>query len=234
MTRTTLLVLSLVGVVLLVPLVGPVPAQSPDPDSPSRANPTAVDNCRVIGEPGLYVLTQNITQGGDGDGFTFASQTCLLIESDDVVFEGRGHRVDGTGVTDTTGITVGGENASVENVTVSDVTVTDWNRGIYVRNGDGVTIRGATAAGNAYGASVEHSSGTSIVQSRFADNLIGVYEGVGVSGTSFSAVTYGGNYAGDAVSDTGAADPEGPSGDRTTSTTTRTVTNTTTSANESG
>lgn len=216
MTRTTFpvfLTLALAGLILLVPLVASVPAEGP-----SRAAPTEISDCQIIGDPGLYVLTEDITQGGNGN-FTFASQTCLVIESDDVVLEGGGHEVDGTGVSDTTGITVGGENASVENVTVSNVTVTDWNRGVYVRNSEGGTVRNATVEGSAYGTMIEHASGTSLVRSHYEDNLVGVYEGAGVDGTSLSEMSYEGNYAGDVVSDADASGTERSSDGRATSTT---------------
>ena len=210
-----------------------------DAEGRIQANPTPIDNCGTIDEPGVYVLTDDITQGGDGGGFTFASQTCLLVESDDVVLDGQGHTVDALGNSDTTGITVGGANASVEDVTVTNVTVTDWNRGVYFRNSDGGTLRDATVADNAFGVMIERSSGTSLVRSRVEDNLLGVYEGADAGDTSFSSMSYEGNYAGDVVSDTaaenGTADARAPSDGRPTNTTTTTTTAAaTTSTDESG
>ena len=216
MIRATLLVLSLAGLVLLAPLVASVPAESPN-----RAAPTEIRDCQVIDEPGRYVLAEDITGGGNGN-FTFASQTCLTIESDDIVLEGRGHKVDGIGVTDTTGITVGGQNASVENVTVSNVVVTDWNRGIYVRNSKGGVVRNATVENNAYGMMIEHASGTNVVRSHYGNDLIGVYEGAGVADTSLSETSYEGNYAGNVVSDTDASGMVRSSDDRATTTATNT------------
>ena len=104
--------------------------------------------------------------------------------------------------------------------------MTDWNRGIYFRNSDSGTVRNATVADNAYGTMIEHSSGTNLVRSHYEDNLIGVYEGADASDTSFSGMSYEGNYAGDVVSDTGASNAEDPSDSRATSTATTTTTST--------
>lgn len=204
MIRTPLVLLVVAGLVLLAPVSPAVPADGRQP-----GDATEVSNCRVIDEPGRYVLTKDIRGGGSGDQFTYASQTCLVIESDDVVFEGRGHLVDGLGVTDTTGFAVtGGEDGTVSNVTVRNVTVTDWNRGVYVRNGDGAELAGSTLRHNAYGVMIEGASETTLSDSAARDNLIGVYEGAGANETTLSGMTYESNEAGDVVREDPAPDAE--------------------------
>lgn len=196
MIRTLFVLLLAAALVLPASAALPIDAQIH-----GQAGPTPIDDCQVITEPGTYVLTDDITGGGNGN-FTFISQTCLVVESDDVVIDGQGHQVDGTGVSDTTGIAVvGGSNDTVDNVTVSDVTVTDWNRGIYFGHTENGTIREVTAVSNAYGMSVEGSNGTDLTRSTANDNLIGVYEGPNSSDTALSEMSFDGNYAGDSVSD---------------------------------
>lgn len=197
MIRTPFVLLAVAGLVVLAPVS---PTASADGRQPGDA--TEVTNCRVIDDPGRYVLTEDITGGGSGDQFTFASQTCLVVRSDDVVFEGRGHRVDGLGVTDTTGIAVVGDaDDPVSNVTVRNVVVTDWNRGVYFRHSDGGALRDSTLRHNAYGAMIEHATGTELSGSTARDDLIGVYEGQDANETAFSGMSYGGNEAGDVVSE---------------------------------
>lgn len=195
LTRTSLTVL--VSVALLASAVATVIT----PVAGLQEDVTQVDDCTTITEPGRYVLGSDILGGGK-DNFTFISQSCLVVESDDVVLEGRGHQVDGTGVTDTTGIAVvGTSNDTVENVTIKNVTLTDWNQGIVAQRADGVSVRNVTLADNAYGMAAEQSTGVSVTRSTVRDNLIGVYEDGGSNVTQLTGTSFDGNYAGDAVSD---------------------------------
>ena len=134
---------------------------------------TQIEGCYTITQPGTYVLTANVTNGG-GDNFTFISETCIRIAASNVVLDGQGHTVDGYGISDTTGIGVE-EGASVSDVTVKNVHVTDWNRGVYFGNVDGATARNVNASGNSYGFFVENATGTTIRGSTANGNFIGIY-----------------------------------------------------------
>ena len=177
----------------------------------SQAQPVQeIDNCGVIDEPGRYVLSSDIANGGQGDGFTFASQSCVVVRSDDVVIDGRGHRIDALGNSDTTGVAVAGsEGDPVENVTIRNVALTDWNRGIYFRHVENGTVRKVDLRTNAYGMSVEHSDGVRVTDADVEDNLIGVYVAGGSSGTEFSNMSFTGNYAGDVVDETASNESTG-------------------------
>lgn len=162
-----------------------------------------IDNCGVISEPGRYVLTTDITNGGGGDHFTYASQSCIVVRSDDVHIEGNDHRVDALGNSDTTGVAVlGTETDPVEDVSVSNVTFTDWNRAVYFRHVENGTVRGSALRASAYGMSIEHSEGTRVVDTMVINNLLGIYENDN-TGTELTDLRYASNYAGDHVTENG-------------------------------
>ncbi len=135
-----------------------------DDASADRAvTPTRIDSCTTIGEPGRYVLA------GDVNGNPPLSSACIEVAASDVTLDGRGHAVDGNGVSDTTGVLV----ANVSNVTVRNLRVTDWNRGVYVRDASDVTVRGVTAVENAIGVDVRNADAR-VVGVRAERNLHGV------------------------------------------------------------
>lgn len=76
------------------------------------AQPTAIDSCTVISEPGEYVLTQDVASSGEG--------TCIEIRASDVVVDGNGYAIEGQG--DGTGIGTPGTEP-VQNVTVANLVV---------------------------------------------------------------------------------------------------------------
>jgi hypothetical protein len=65
----------------------------------AETEPTEIDSCREISEPGRYVLTRDVEDA--------EAAQCLRIRASDVVLDGRGHAVNGTGAFATTGVTVG-------------------------------------------------------------------------------------------------------------------------------
>ena len=154
------------------------------PDRPAVQaddGPTRIDGCTAITEPGRYVLSADIENADRGENFTFISQSCIRIESSDVVFDGNGHTVDGFGVSDTTAIRVGADG-TLSNVTVENLAIAEWNRGIYVENVTEATVRNADVSGNAFGVFVEDASGVTVRNVTATNNFVGVYAG-NVSGT---------------------------------------------------
>jgi parallel beta-helix repeat protein len=107
--------------------------------APAAGAPTQINSCTTITQPGEYVLTADITDAN--------ADTCIDIRASDVVFDGRGHTVDGVhGV-----ISVGVLSSSNANVTVADLLVTDWRRGIKFEDADRGRITGVTARSNGNG-----------------------------------------------------------------------------------
>jgi parallel beta-helix repeat protein len=127
---------------------------------------TPVDSCTTIDEPGTYVLTADVDNGGG----TAISQACFEITADDVTFDGNGHTIDGRGVSHTKGVAV----VNAENVTVTNFEVNDWHSGVLVENGS-VTVRDVHAFSNAYGIRLENTSASMVENNTVDNNLIGIY-----------------------------------------------------------
>ncbi|WP_162224251.1 right-handed parallel beta-helix repeat-containing protein [Halorussus salinus] len=125
-----------------------------------------VDSCTTIDEPGTYVLTTNIENGGK----TAISKACIEITADDVTFDGDGHEIDGRGVSHTKGIAVVG----AQGVTVRNVAVDDWHSGLLVTNGSTATIESVESFSNTYGVRVENAEEATVENSTVTDNLVGV------------------------------------------------------------
>lgn len=116
------------------------------------SNATAITECRVIDEPGRYVLASNVTVGG--------SDPCIYVQADDVVLDGDGYVFDATTADDypdAVGNAAGVENLTVRNAVIegrseiqigdaTDVTVesSDVRKGVI----DLVDVTGATVTGN--------------------------------------------------------------------------------------
>lgn len=111
--------------------------------SPATAQPTGIDGCTAITESGTYRLTANVTNASAGQ--------CLRIRASDVVVDGGGHVVDGTGSFGTAGVVVGSWGERVSNVTVRNLTATDWDDGVRYTNVGGGHVANATASSNRVG-----------------------------------------------------------------------------------
>lgn len=128
--------------------------------------PTPITGCTVIDEPGRYVLTADVENGGD----TRISETCIEITADDVTLDGDGYTLDGRGVSHTTGVGVAG----ADNATVRNLAVNDWHAGVEVTNGS-ATVQDVRTFSNAYGVRLENGSGSTVENNTVEDNLVGVY-----------------------------------------------------------
>jgi parallel beta-helix repeat protein len=133
------------------------------------ANVTPISGCETITEPGRYVLTRDIinTPGPR------TTQNCVWVNASDVVLDGNGHRIDGIGVSDSTGVYVGSK-ADIDNVTVRNVTLSDWHKGVWHRGVSNGTFRNVNATNNAIGIGVENASGTRVLDNEASTNLIGI------------------------------------------------------------
>ncbi|HZE17135.1 MAG TPA: NosD domain-containing protein [Mycobacterium sp.] len=106
------------------------------------------------------------------NGKTAISTGCIKIRADNVVLDGRGHTLDGFGVSDTSGVHVDGAS----NVTVRNFRTNDWDRGVYVEGASDVTVRDVVAVDNAIGIGVTKSN-TRLVNNTVRGNLRGVVLG---------------------------------------------------------
>ena len=176
-------------------------------DQPNKSDysPTKIHGCQKITKPGKYILTSNITNGGG----TFASQTCIVIKSDNVVLDGNGKHVDGFGISDTTGIAVTGGSNLTENVTIKNLNMSQWNRGIYYHNVDRGTIQNVKLSHNAYGISIENSTRTRVLDIQASHNLVGVFVGPTTSQTDFENESFHDNHLGGVISNASAGNQSG-------------------------
>ena len=154
--------------------------------------PTEIKTCTTISEPGRYVLTQDIRNGGGDGGFAYISETCIQIASDNVVFDGQGHTIDGFGISDTTAVGTK-EGGHYTDVTVRNVHITDWNRGVYLGNTEGATVRNVNASGNSFGIFVEHARDTTVRATTATHNFIGLYH-ADSRGNTFEGNTFRDNH----------------------------------------
>jgi hypothetical protein len=100
-------------------------------DTSEDAGPSEIDSCTTINESGTYELTDDVESSADGDG------VCIHVRASDVVLDGNGNGVIGTGAPNSTGLlvyngTVDGfdDTEPLTNVTVRDIEVADWDQGV--------------------------------------------------------------------------------------------------------
>ncbi len=141
----------------------------------SHGEPTEIDACTTITEPGEYVLVDDLHLD------TEERVGCIVIESDDVTLRGDGHTITGSDTVD------GGFGVAVippswpfwspplENVTVEDLTVTGFRDGIHYRFVDGGSIGRIRATDNGRGiALVDDVLDVSIEHNRITDCRTGL------------------------------------------------------------
>ena len=93
----------------------------------------------------------------------------IVVERDDIVVDGAGFTVNGTGSGN--GIDLSGRS----NVTVKNVSVVAFNYGIYLNGGSGNTLIGNNITANAnYGIYLDGSTHNSIINNNIANNVGGV------------------------------------------------------------
>jgi hypothetical protein len=99
------------------------------------ANDTVLSSCTRIEGAGVYTL------GGDLTGATANGETCLEVNTSDVVVDGGGYTFAGDG----SGAAVAAVDANATNITVRNLTLRDWTSGVDSAGADDVTVRGVTA-----------------------------------------------------------------------------------------
>ena len=94
----------------------------------------AVTGPVVIDKPGSYELTKDIIDT--------KAPVCIEIRCNNVVFDGKGHRITGVDAANSAGVLVHG-SARVSNVEIRNLAVEDWFHGIYVSGAKDVSIAAA-------------------------------------------------------------------------------------------
>jgi hypothetical protein len=135
------------------PTPTPTPTPAGTPVTPITATPTPaptavpVSDCRIIDEPGLYVLTQDLTDRPE--------DVCIDIRASGVTFDGDKHVVDSDGPPSTAGVLArdpgGGQ---LTDVTVRDLEATEWGAGIRFRNLAASAVTDVGVRNNSVGVSI--------------------------------------------------------------------------------
>lgn len=127
---------------------------------------TPVSSCGVISSPGEYVLAMNIINS--------TAIYCINITSSDVIFDGAGFTIDGTGSSGTKGVYVYNSTKSLTNVTVKNLGVADWYYGFYYVNVKTGSMINNTASSNVYGIILSQSSYSILTNNTASLNNIGI------------------------------------------------------------
>lgn len=146
-----------------------------DPQLAGPAGETPIDSCATIDRPGRYLLTTNIEEPD--------AATCIRIRSSDVVFDGGGHAIRGSGAFGTAGVTVGAFGTDVRrtNVTVRNVTAIGWDDAVRFTNVANGTITRTTAADSRIGISLYQSDRITVADNTARANAV---YGIGLFETS--------------------------------------------------
>jgi parallel beta-helix repeat protein len=135
----------------------------------------SISRCSIIGSPGFYSLGNDI-HSNDAD-------TCFLIRSPDVLFDGMGYTVQGTVIDDSTmanGIYVRQypDGKKLTNVSIQNVTLGNWSHGIGFYNSDG-KISHTRAFRNYFDGIRVEGSESLIIENNTASD--GIYRGFGIT-----------------------------------------------------
>ncbi|EMA39248.1 periplasmic copper-binding protein [Halococcus hamelinensis 100A6] len=107
----------------------------------STNDTTTIDSCRTIANDGEYALTADIEDSN--------RTVCVQILSDDVVFDGNGHTIDGVNASESVGVKVNNSLTGLSNVTVRNVTTTGWTAGVYYQGVANGSLEAVNASANA-------------------------------------------------------------------------------------
>lgn len=125
----------------------------------------AVTGPVVIDKPGSYEMTKDILDA--------KTSVCIEIRCDNVVFDGKGHRIRGVDAANSAGVLVHG-SGPVSNVEIRNLVTEDWFYGIYIWGAKDATIAGVTASSNYFGIALNPSSDSTVTGSRFDSNSYGM------------------------------------------------------------
>ncbi len=136
--------------------------------SPLPTNVTYTGQKIVIGQPGSYLLTNDITNSNQ--------TTCIEIQASNVVFDGGGHLIDGIDKGNSAGIYVHGPTTAVSNVTIRNVRAQDWLYGISLHQAGNSRIESSTLSSNGFSGAViyQNAVGNTITGCTVTGNDYGV------------------------------------------------------------
>ncbi len=139
--------------------------------------------CPVIDTPGTYVLEYDLT-GAPNDFNYFAARqlACVLITSDDVVFDCNGHSITNVGYGER-GVTA----LKASNVEIKNCDISGYAYGVSLLMTNESTARNNTLHENYAGIEVDRGHANLLTNNTLQDNLAG---GIGVSRGHYNNITY--------------------------------------------
>ncbi len=155
--------------------VGSVPAAFGQFIVPAGAQ-TNISSCTDITMPGKYTLNQDIIHS--------ANSVCINITSSDVIFDGMGHIIDGSGSypNGTIGIVAEDYPNLISNVTVENTTLTNWEYGIIYEAADNGNVTNNNMSSNNYGISMFAAANNMLLGNNASSNLIdGIFIGLTIN-----------------------------------------------------
>lgn len=126
---------------------------------------TQIDSCLNISTPGSYVLAVNLVD---------RNSICILINSNDVIFDGAGYMISGTGNIGSIGVEVYNPNSTLTGVEVKNLKIEKWDTGISYRNTSNGTITDNKAVSNTVGITLENSNNNILKNNIVKSNNIGM------------------------------------------------------------
>jgi parallel beta-helix repeat protein len=109
----------------------------------------------------------------DGVTYTFRGDIfdeTVVVERNNVVVDGAGHTLQGTGAADSNGIYLTGRT----NVTITNMTVEYFYYGVCLDISSGNTISGNNITNNDFGVGLESSSSNTVSGNNVTNNIVGV------------------------------------------------------------
>ncbi len=132
-------------------------------------DPTLIEECTTITDPGYYRLGADLTAPGD-------AEACITIAASDVVLDGQGHVLDGTSGYDSEpktvhyGVAVSApDDAVLSNVTVRNLVVTEWTHGVDFDGVADASVVEVTARHNRVGVSLRATDGATLQGGQYVD-----------------------------------------------------------------
>jgi parallel beta-helix repeat protein len=111
------------------------------------------------------------------------AQSCLVIDTDDVVLDGQGFTIDGTETRDSVGVLVG-DTTTPTNVTVQNLVVREWDTGVSLDQATASQVTDVTATLNRDGVAVTGGADNLLTGVTASDNDQTAGNGVQVQGGS--------------------------------------------------
>src|SRR5271157_2094823 len=120
----------------------------------------------------LYAMTNDITSGANG----------IVIERDNIVLNGAGYTVTGSGIADGR---AGATFTNGSNVTLENMTMANFTYGIYLYSSSGNTLSDNNVTNNDFGVELDHSSNNVLSGNNIANDRLGI----GLNGSSDNALS---------------------------------------------